>query len=297
MKAIELNIRPALRLPTAEAENRALSTFLPYLGIYSTLDCAFGVFRNQWLLLNRALPFRPGWVDLLWILVAGAGMLLLMRPSRYRWGAALLAAYHLKAVVVDFPLAGNHKYLEFFIYVVIAGAPLREAGELIRYMILSVFFYSGVQKAVHGFYASGEIFALWASVHIQPLGGDFASWLSAAAARFGLPSLKAPQFFQPWVHVPLSIPVWMAWLFRLLGLGTILVEIGLPLLAFHRDRRVQRAAVLLLIGLSLVLCAFTGEYEFASTNLAALFLFFPAAGRWVLPVAAVVLRIFAGILP
>lgn len=82
-------------------------------------------------------------------------------------GAAmgLLAASHAVLVWREFPAAGNHAYLEVVLLALAAllrtDAPGERALHLraVRWIVLVIFFYSGLQKAVHGYWTHGQYLA------------------------------------------------------------------------------------------------------------------------------------------
>ncbi len=58
-------------------------------------------------------------------------------------------------------------------------------------------------------------------------------------------------------------------------------------------KRTREAALVFLILFSLFIAIYASEYEFASTNMACLILFYPRHARWALPLAFFVYRCLA----
>jgi hypothetical protein len=87
--------------------------------------------------------------------------------GRRRAVFALLALVQLGVVWEQFPRTGNHKYLELFLLVILALLDPRREDEQalllgsLRWMIVVVFFYAGLQKAVHGYYFRGDLLAFY----------------------------------------------------------------------------------------------------------------------------------------
>ncbi len=81
-------------------------------------------------------------------------------------GFAALQAWY---VWSNFPLTGNHRYLELFLAALFAilDVEKKEEGRLLlrslRWTVIVVLFYSGLQKLTHGYYFQGQFLAysLW----------------------------------------------------------------------------------------------------------------------------------------
>jgi len=82
-----------------------------------------------------------------------------------RAALAVLAVSHLGLVWREFPSAGNHAYLEVFFCGLAAFLRTSDPAEArlfvgaVRWMVVIIFFYSGVQKLVHGFWVDGQYLA------------------------------------------------------------------------------------------------------------------------------------------
>lgn len=86
--------------------------------------------------------------------------------SAGRRGAfVLLGLAELTAVGDSFPWTGNHRYFELFLCFFAASIDGSKAEEralllrCVRWLVVIVLFYSGVQKLVHGFYFGGHYLA------------------------------------------------------------------------------------------------------------------------------------------
>ncbi len=91
---------------------------------------------------------------------------LLGLPHRRRRTALLgLLVIQLYRVIATFPLTANHVFLQLFLLIMIVSCNFGEEEEQslflqsARWLFVIVFFYSGVQKLVHGYYFQGEFFA------------------------------------------------------------------------------------------------------------------------------------------
>ena len=84
--------------------------------------------------------------------------------TRWHRGAfAMLALMHARLVWSELPVTGNHAYLEVYLCALLAfldGDSAEEAALLrssVLWLAVIVFFYSGVQKLVHGYYFDGSM--------------------------------------------------------------------------------------------------------------------------------------------
>lgn len=120
---------------------------------------------------NRALILE-GWTWEVWLRAAfftavPAGALWV--PFR-RIGMALLAAYLFLYLLSTLPLTSNHLFLEFLLPAVVASFNFRKEEEqrlflsAMRWLLVIVIFYSGVQKLYHGYYFRGELLAYFIAV-------------------------------------------------------------------------------------------------------------------------------------
>lgn len=100
------------------------------------------------------------WVTLPLISALGVGAL------SARWGRPAfvgLAIVQSVRLWNDFPVAGNHSYLELLLCILCASLNVRDQEErklflrAVRWMSCVVFFYAGTQKLVHGYYFRGQL--------------------------------------------------------------------------------------------------------------------------------------------
>ena len=90
----------------------------------------------------------------------------LWRDRRVFFGFALLQTWY---VCYYFPLTGNHRYLEVLLAVLLGMFDERNAVErrlllrAVRWTVVVVLFYSGLQKLTHGYFIDGQFLAwsLW----------------------------------------------------------------------------------------------------------------------------------------
>ncbi len=107
-------------------------------------------------------------------------------------GLAVLQAWYIS---IYFPMTGNHRYLELFIATLFAVLDdgKKEERRLIlrslRWVVVVVLFYSGLQKLLHGYYFRGQFlsYSLWRDGFLAALGpllppGEFERLTSYAAA-------------------------------------------------------------------------------------------------------------------
>jgi hypothetical protein len=287
-------VRAAIAARVPKQEEAALHAFRIYFAVYTVLDCVIGKFSEQIQLLRGEFLPAFTWQQTLLNTVVVFGAVLVTRRRNYQVGALILAAYHLTAVIHNFPSSGNHRYLEMLIYLSVAIVPVQELGKLLRYAILTIFFYSGVQKALYGFYWSGEIFALEAYAHPNQIASMFRRQLALVASVFNLPIPKLPIEADWTYNRAIEIPAWMGTTFKALGRGALAAEIGLPLLVLYR--RTREVALAFLVLFSVYIAIFANEFEFASTNMACLILFFhPKHARWALPLAFIAFRTLSAV--
>jgi hypothetical protein len=292
-KAFEA-VSDAIAPPAPRQEESALHAFRIYFAVYSVFDCVVGKFSEQILMLKGQYVPYLDWSKGLMNAFVILGAVLVTRRRNYQLGALMLAAFHFLAVKQNFPSSGNHRYLEMLIYLSIAIVPVQQLGKLLRYAILTIFFYSGVQKLLYGYYWSGEIFALEAYAHPNEIASLFRKQLAFVAGLFSLPMPALP-INPDWTqNMKLDIPAWMSTSFRMMGRGALAAEIFLPLLVLYR--RTRHLALACLVLFSVYISVFANEYEFASTNMACLILFFnPRHARWALPVAFIGFRVLSAV--
>jgi hypothetical protein len=102
-----------------------------------------------------------------WVEIGGisAGAVLLMRERWRQAGYGLVACVAIVRLGYGFPMSGNHAYLHATILGMLALFDPKEPEERawqaggLKWMLLVILFYSGLQKLLHGHYFRGEFFA------------------------------------------------------------------------------------------------------------------------------------------
>lgn len=177
----------------------------------------------------------------------------------------------LARVVRSWPYTLNHLLLELVVLVWLMLYPVRfDAGPrqpapLLRVLwptLLSVWFYSGLQKALQGYYLNGEYMALALLADSGTLGAS----LRFLAGELQGVSHSVTDWLSAGGPVPLS-PLGVVERALCLGAGWLVtaVELLLPGLAFAR--RTRHLAVPALALAQLAVCGMSGEYDFALTGL------------------------------
>jgi len=200
----------------------------------------------------------------------------------WRLGMLAVLAFSLWECIASWPFTLNHIAMEAAVLILILLDSPPRTGEnrlapwtKIQVLMLSVWFYSGVQKLLHGYFASGETLAL------EMLSGDsFLGRNLAIFYHYGLePIFGAAE--PPWLSCchagPIPLPLAIRLVFPIRGIATIATEIGLPwLVLFDRWRAL---ALGLLFAFQLSVGIFSWELDFAVTAFAILLLFTPRYGR------------------
>lgn len=213
-----------------------------------------------------------------------AASLLCLAALRTAWrrvALGALAASHAVLVWHEFPAAGNHAYLEaiFLLLAALLAVDVEDEATTyagaVRCLVVVVFFWSGVQKLVHGYWFDGQYLAFSLdSAGFRPVLGMLIP--SDELAR--LATYRGEVGDGP--YVVRSLPL------RLVSNGTWLVELLLaPLLLWRRTRTVAALA-----GIVLVAAIEVGARElfFGLVFANAILLFLPGTvhRRLVIPVAA-----------
>jgi hypothetical protein len=206
-----------------------------------------------------------------------------------------LAVSHAVLVWREFPSTGNHAYLEVAFCLLAAALRLDDAEDRrlylrsVRWVVVIVLFYSGLQKLVHGYWSEGQYlaFSLGSVTYRSVLGlllpADELARLSALRGEVG----DGPYVVSSW---PLLV----------LSNGTWLLEMALaPLLVWPRTRHLS---VWLALGFLLAIQVAAREVFFGLIFANALVLFLPGDKNrlLVIPVAMLLLTLALsriGILP
>lgn len=222
------------------------------------------------------------------------GLAGLWRPARR---VAFLGIAVAQAIVVqqEFPATGNHAYLELVLCALSALLDLDVEADrrlylrAVRWMVVVVFFFSGFQKLVHGYYFRGQYLAYSAWIEsFRPVlrwllpAGDLERFVSYGRATGAGPFLVR----SPW--------------FLMVSNGVYLAEMGAAvMLVVPRTRGLGLAiALFTIVGIELA----AREVFFGLVFVNGLGTFLPRAwNRWLLPPAIafllVLLLVRAGVLP
>jgi hypothetical protein len=137
------------------------------------LDCVVGGVQRQILLL-RARSFLPLALERLLVdALVVVGAVSVCRRRKLSDRCAILAAYHFCSCAHDFPLSGNHRYLEMAVYLTLAVVPSK-VGPLLRYAILTISSTRACRRRSTATHASGEMFAIEAFHPPEALGNTCA---------------------------------------------------------------------------------------------------------------------------
>lgn len=219
---------------------------------------AFNLFR-QFLALKIAIPFaftdgihlpiniRTAVIFLV-IMVAGL-------PRFYTMGLWIILAFSFNEFWHSFPFSINHSYLEFGIILLMCLT--KNGDEMIKFVMLSVWFFSGLHKLFDGYYLNGEFFALEAIFNNTTLGHHLNQVLNVFGSSIGVFE------FTKW---QIGILLTLSWL-------TIALEILLPL--FLLSNKLRPIGIMGLFIFQSFIAYFSGEIDFAFTAFAILFLFIP----------------------
>jgi hypothetical protein len=216
-------------------------------------------------------------------------------PRLRRGGFAGLVAVHVLVVWRFFPATGNHRYLELILCsLALLLDPRAEADRVpylasLRWLVVVVLFYSGLQKLLHGYYFQG-LYLAYATVeeHFRPI----VSWMVPAAEAARLYALQPTVGSGPYLTgAPLLVAASNA---------VYVTEIGLAaLLLVPRSRPL---AVPLVMAFLVAVESAAREAFFGTLFVSGALLFRPgAANRAVVPVVALLMAALvltgAGVLP
>lgn len=228
----------------------------------------------------------PKWVQLApaydaHLIVASVLCLVALNPPWRRAALGALAVSHAVLVWREFPAAGNHAYLEVALLGLAALLRADDDGDAaiythaVRWLVVVIFFWSAVQKIVHGYWFDGQYLAFSLdSAGFRPVLGllipsDELTRLAAYRGDVG----DGP-------YIVRSLPL------LIVSNATWIVELALaPLLLWPRTRTIAA-----LCALALVAAIQVGARElfFGLVFANAILLFLPGTThrRLVLPVAA-----------
>lgn len=198
-------------------------------------------------------------------------------------------------VAITWPYTLNHFFLELLFLLVLCAYPragvegheasASEVRSLLFLAILSVWFFSGMQKLAQGHFLNGQAFALQLLEDDSILGAALCGGLSALVHGLGVEASLAavPPAQTGFGAFTRAYCLLSSWLLPL-------AECALPLWAALGQRR-ELAVLSLIIG-QLLIAGVSGEHDFALTAVAALGLGWSRwieARRWALATGAVAL--------
>lgn len=248
---------------------------------------AFRLFR-VFLAFKLALPFAfpDGFHEAigiktiaLLVMVIAVGL-----PRFYIVGLIALLGLMANELMASLPFTINHGVLEFGIVLLMCLLPEEASSRitsahLIKILMLSVWFYSGLHKLFDGYYLNGEFLALEALANNTTLGIH----LNEILGFFG-PHPTSSQLFECCVYGPLHFSSVQTAILLALSWGTILLELMLPVAMFIP--RVRWVGLAGLFTAQFFIGYLSGEVDFAFTAFAILFLFVPRIARFTFPALA-----------
>lgn len=201
--------------------------------------------------------------------------------SRRSWGAAALVAAFILRIALTLPHTLNHAWFECLAAVVLWRAFSRgdlrtivHGRCLLQFALLSVFFYSGVQKLVHGQFASGEYLLRTVALESSHMADVLTAGFGLVSA---LPSARASDLVLG--PVPLDVTPQLHAGVRLLSLLIIAAELSVPVLVAARVRGSRWLLLATQVGIGLS----SGEFDFAITATGLILLFWrkPPRIAWI----------------
>jgi hypothetical protein len=230
-------------------------------------------------LSNNVPGFSVEYLGLL--LIVGFGAFFACFDRWHRIGILLLLAFAGIGIGGSFDTTPNHKFVEcLFLLILLAFHSDGEArmeserlqSALFQCIILIVWFYSGVQKVVHGYFLNGELMAMYMYFDQTRLAATLRS--VSDLELFRLQTNLGPLGFE---KTPLGITPMVRFICVGFARVVTVTEIVLPILAVFR--RTQCPAVVALIVMMVLIWFFSGIASFAFTSLACFLLFFPASAK------------------
>lgn len=265
------SIREANEDGVAHLKTKAFRLFRQFLALKIAIPFAFadGI---QWPLSIRTIAV------FLVILAAGSSRF-------YHLGLWITLGLSFYELWRSWPFTINHGGLEFGIVFLMCLFPDDESkpskiscDDLIKILMLSVWFFSGIHKLFDGYYWNAEFFALEALSNETALGHH----LNQILSLFG-------SFLRPISQIPFQFAQWQIGILLVLSWLTIIVEILLPI-----SLLIPKFRPLGIVGLFIFQCFityFSGETDFAFTAFAILFLFVPRLARYSYPSLACLLLV------
>jgi hypothetical protein len=205
---------------------------------------------------------------------------LMFSQKTFRFSCSIIFLYKLFWVWLKFPFTANHYYFELFVAAFLFLFPGEELGEaeksdgtalrLIQVSILSLYFYGGLHKLVHGLWINGEFLL---QEFLEKNNGGLGWTLNHFISFIDKTPLLAPLTFSQGMEVTAFQVSGLSFgLLKILSWLTILTEMLIPLLfCFEKTRRV---GISLMILIQVIIGLASWETEFMFLALGSMFLFF-----------------------
>ncbi len=244
---------------------------------------AFHMFTRS---LDLYLTSAPDWLILA---IQGATLtaaFITLHRRYYYLGLIVLLGFQLMMVVVGFPDTGNHYFVELYLLIILLLWPNRQnpttgdiqngsAYYLIQLLLLSIYFYAGLHKAIHGFWLDGEYVAtMLYNVKGDGLPATLQMLVPIGANLFNLPVVDLQsQFVAEMGRVPIVFPNWFFIFAVVLGWITVISEIIVPPLVLIRSTR--NLGLWLMFVMTTAIAMMSWEIEFLLVAWGCMLLFFP----------------------
>ncbi|MCA9507441.1 MAG: hypothetical protein KC505_03345 [Myxococcales bacterium] len=247
---------------------------------------AFRLFRT-FLIIKISLPYffpyglSRSFDPVAWIIFTGI-VALSFSKKFYIFSLTTALAISFNELLNTWPFSINHGFLEFFILILSLLIPENEdissqlsCTDLIKILMLSVWFYSGVHKLFDGYYWNAEFFALEALSDNTTLG----NYLNSILNIFGQSDSFAGQIpFGCCSQAVIHFGLWQRGLLLACSWFTIIAELGLPILVLVPKFR--NLGITGLFIFQVTIAFFSGEIDFAFSALAILLLFVPKSAPY-----------------
>lgn len=211
------------------------------------------------------------------LLGALASLSVLGIARRRAWGVTVLVVALVLRVLFTHPHTLNHAWFELILALVLwraAGTPnlriIVQARVVLRLAILSVFFYSGVQKLAHGQFVSGEYLLRSVAFESSPMADHLRRIL-----QHGTPLPMADRHGLTLHPIQLEVTSRLHATLRLLSIGIVAAELILPVLVLTKVSGARWVLLATQIGIGLI----SGETDFALTATGLLLLLWRAPPR------------------
>lgn len=242
--------------------NFTLTSSSPYTHLKLRLKTlTFNDFISIHIFINLfySFSFYQGQLKFALLLLQCLSLILSLCTSYKFFGYFLLLASKIYLSIVIFPNTANHNFLQIFIFILAILSNPQEDHHLkkqIQLIVLSIYFYAGVQKLLNGQWINGEFLS-----KVLFNGKNYSH-----AIRTGTFFQKTLILATEMESVPLDIPVVYRLLIILFSWITILSELLIPIAIFWIKN--NRIPILLLLVTQVLIGSLSGEFEFMILALA-----------------------------